>query len=722
MSKQIQRRRGSNNDHAAFVGVQGEFTYNTDTKRIVAHDGLTAGGFSAMRVDELGATGGSALVGYDGSTVQAVLDTAKPISDYVALRVYAGRATQVRITGNGIAGFFYYDASDTTSTDNGGTVIVSGNGKRWKRLFDGAVSVKWFGAKGDWNGTTGTDDTSAIQNALNSNYASIYFPPGNYAVNSTGSALTLSASDTTLYGPGFIVPIANASGWAPRQILVVSGNRNKISINISNSSDLGKQASDASNEYPMDGIRVTGSENVIEKCGVWNFVTCIVIRAGTGNKVLFNKVTVKQVSNLAWPNDGILWFQTNQGVCIGNEIGLSTSATQYVVQMTDVVGASTSTLRTGITLDAQTSAILVQSNHVGEGFVAGVHSEGTGTRRHTVTQNFIYKQRRNAINAAGKRLVITNNRCFGTFGTDLTVNLTGIIGSIDGSSIISNNTIECDNPDIDGVSTLANAANVKITNNIFEGTFRHCVQGVANNIKIASNSLIGSAVRFASIEKPSAVASEASVSIIDNFANGVTEKFVKLGSGAIGIVAKNKILMIEGYVAADGVIEFGGGYGSSVTSARIKIVENDCSYIGTTTISGAFSFVVSTASSATNLRAIVRDNSFDTTIWSSIISGSFVGGRAFDVTGNSTNTSPSIGARSGSFTLGAAATTNVANNSVGAASTIFIFPLNSAAATLMQGTKSLYVSSRVSATRFDVTTADGTAAAGTEQFMYQIVD
>jgi hypothetical protein len=72
MSKQIQRRRGSSNDHAAFVGAQGEFTYDTDTKRIVAHDGLTPGGFSAMRVDELGATGGSALVGYTPSGVGAV--------------------------------------------------------------------------------------------------------------------------------------------------------------------------------------------------------------------------------------------------------------------------------------------------------------------------------------------------------------------------------------------------------------------------------------------------------------------------------------------------------------------------------------------------------------------------------------------------------------------------------------------------------------------------
>lgn len=109
----------------------------------------------------------SGVIAHDGGTIKDALDKAKPIADYVALRAYTGNATQVRITSNGLSGFFYYDATDTVSADNGGTIIVSSNGKRWKRLFDGAVHVKWFGAKGDWDGTAGTDDTQSIQNALN---------------------------------------------------------------------------------------------------------------------------------------------------------------------------------------------------------------------------------------------------------------------------------------------------------------------------------------------------------------------------------------------------------------------------------------------------------------------------------------------------------------------------------------------------------------------------
>lgn len=109
---------------------------------------------------------GSALVGYDGGTVQTVLDDAKPLADYAALRAYTGRATGVRITQAGLAGFFQRDDADTTSADNGGTLIVDASGRRWKRLFVGRVHAVWFGAKADWNGVAGTDNTGPIQAAI----------------------------------------------------------------------------------------------------------------------------------------------------------------------------------------------------------------------------------------------------------------------------------------------------------------------------------------------------------------------------------------------------------------------------------------------------------------------------------------------------------------------------------------------------------------------------
>lgn len=37
--------------------------------------------------------------------------------------------------GQGGGGIFVWDATDTSSTDNNGTVIVANNGKRWKRVY-----------------------------------------------------------------------------------------------------------------------------------------------------------------------------------------------------------------------------------------------------------------------------------------------------------------------------------------------------------------------------------------------------------------------------------------------------------------------------------------------------------------------------------------------------------------------------------------------------------
>lgn len=75
----------------------------------------------------------------------------------------------------------------------------------------------------------------------------------------------------------------------------------------------------------------------------------------------------------------------------------------------------------------------------------------------------------------------------------------------------------------------------------------------------------------------------------------------------------------------------------------------------------------------------------------------------------------------GSFTLSAAATTTVTQPAVKANSVInWNNPTNAAAATLMGGTKALYLSGIVAGASFSLTTANGTAAAGTEAFQYFI--
>lgn len=70
-------------------------------------------------------------------------------------------------------------SGDMTTADNGGTIIAASSGRTgcWKRLYDGAVNVRWFGAAGDGV----TSDNIAIDNAVATVQALpngiLFFPP-----------------------------------------------------------------------------------------------------------------------------------------------------------------------------------------------------------------------------------------------------------------------------------------------------------------------------------------------------------------------------------------------------------------------------------------------------------------------------------------------------------------------------------------------------------------
>lgn len=98
---------------------------------------------------------------------------------------------------------YYWDAT-STEADNGGTIIqVTGvTTGRWKMKFSGAINLKWFGAKGDWNGTSGTDDSTALSNAIASiaTGGNLYVPSSKFYIG-TGYSVT-SRTDINIYGDG----------------------------------------------------------------------------------------------------------------------------------------------------------------------------------------------------------------------------------------------------------------------------------------------------------------------------------------------------------------------------------------------------------------------------------------------------------------------------------------------------------------------------------------
>ena len=117
----------------------------------------------AVKTTELSTPSSVAIGGFSANEIQSLLDNSLMLGTYSALRAYTGRALGVRITSRLIAGDFVRDSTDNVSSDNGGTTIIDGAGRRWKRYFAGmAASVLWFGA-----GAAGaTDDTPGIRAAF----------------------------------------------------------------------------------------------------------------------------------------------------------------------------------------------------------------------------------------------------------------------------------------------------------------------------------------------------------------------------------------------------------------------------------------------------------------------------------------------------------------------------------------------------------------------------
>ncbi len=145
------------------------------------------------------ASGGAALVMHGTESVAAEL-SALQLADYAALRAYAGARKSVYVTGylvsaapSGIAGMFLRDDNDTTTADNGGTVIATAGGKRYKRAFSGPLCVEWFGLVLDG----ATDNTARVQAALDTGATDVLMPPGQCKIIST----LFLRQNQTLRGP-----------------------------------------------------------------------------------------------------------------------------------------------------------------------------------------------------------------------------------------------------------------------------------------------------------------------------------------------------------------------------------------------------------------------------------------------------------------------------------------------------------------------------------------
>lgn len=82
------------------------------------------------------------------SSPQAVVPTIAALRAAVAGKQSVLHVQAYSTIGDGGGGDFELDTSDTTTSDNSGTIIVAGT-KRWKRQYSGALQANWWGVKAD---------------------------------------------------------------------------------------------------------------------------------------------------------------------------------------------------------------------------------------------------------------------------------------------------------------------------------------------------------------------------------------------------------------------------------------------------------------------------------------------------------------------------------------------------------------------------------------------
>lgn len=121
------------------------------------------------------------------------------------------------VTDSGQEGFFSYDQLDTASTDNTGTVLVSGGGARFKRHLSDVLSASWFGTKGDGV----TENTAAFQAALDAAAGkTLYIPKQHGPFYLTGQLFVASNTTIELENGTIIQAVDTLSRTAPYERLL----------------------------------------------------------------------------------------------------------------------------------------------------------------------------------------------------------------------------------------------------------------------------------------------------------------------------------------------------------------------------------------------------------------------------------------------------------------------------------------------------------------------
>ncbi len=183
MSRQVQIRRGTTAEHAAFTGAQGELSYNTTTKRLHSHDGSTVGGAVHALLSEM----------------QTADAAAQAAAEATAAAALAARVATLAGTGGAATVGNLDSAGNYNATDLEGALTEIADTSTYVnllRFFTPAQIADYQARTAQTNYAGALDLTSAVQTAIYTTYAAgrnLFCPAGAAKITATLEIPTNSA-------------------------------------------------------------------------------------------------------------------------------------------------------------------------------------------------------------------------------------------------------------------------------------------------------------------------------------------------------------------------------------------------------------------------------------------------------------------------------------------------------------------------------------------------
>lgn len=309
-------------------------------------------------------------------------------------------------------GTFIYDNSKALE-NNGGTIF---NG--WVRQYDGAVNVKWFGAKGDGI----TDDTVAIQNAINIG-KNVHIPNGIYNIS---NELTIPFG-VAIIGNGIGLSILNALSSLNYSKSVLKSN-SVNNVIIKNLSILGN----------TDGVNGAGS-GVHFKNSSGNTIENVFINNTSQAGIRLEEQNNTSVKYCTLDSIGRSGYTDNHGIMIYSIVG--SMIDNYNIKI--IGNRLTNILRKGITdyaPDANIYNILVRDNIIKSCNLGAIYLGTVNGKNFNISDNLISDSYVGIQYGQGLDSIISNNIVKNSTG-DFGIGVFGTTNTVVTSNIIENSNI-----------------------------------------------------------------------------------------------------------------------------------------------------------------------------------------------------------------------------------------------------------------------------------------